>query len=454
MNANPSALEERSKIANVGRAIPDKDIEAAIASLESSTVAIEQQCLILEAQKRALKDLKARNESRGSHDPQQDRPNKLARERAQLQFQVDELAASVQTDLQISTKQADAAVAGLSPSIDRILEKDDHLLEGVQKLLPKLEGSASDEGAANEVDRLCQGLISLSAQEIRSRVDSVYRAHSKSQTNAVNGHHNTNEDKQMQSLIAELTELSGEIDSLATMAVDSQYRHPILRELTESRSEADSDRARWSKYVIATIQFLANRLLALEEHARHLQTHQNALKQVNEALEATLAAPHASKPEKQTNVQSPMTPQAKGLKPLRLVQANFTEAQDPVAQLLRTLDIKVREPSDIAKLADTLEQAQSAQRARLDQLSRATERSITDQLGETVVKAENDLRHLLAAVYTYTEYGTVKLGDEDIRVKMEDAEAKTQALGDEMKNLSIDDVGRQIREKQKIVLGK
>ncbi|KAK5686480.1 hypothetical protein LTS10_002599 [Elasticomyces elasticus] len=438
----------------VGRPLLDNDFEIAIASLETSTAAIEQQCRLMESQKQALTELKARNTIQTNNTAARDRQKKLARDKAQLEFEVDELADVLESSLKASAQQADAAVGGMPNSVNRVLEKDDRLLDGLQKLLPKLADRETDQDVGMEVDRLCQLLAALSAQEIRLRLDSAYEACAGTVSSTANGH-KIETQRQQQSLKDELAELSSEIDGLATMAVDGQYRVPIMRDLQSTTSDADTDRSRWSEYVATALQYLTSRLTALEQHYQHLHAHRGALSQLTNALDEACTA---SSPTPQTTQQapprSPATPSSvKGLKPLRLVQANFSEPQDPVTQLLRSFDIRVADTGDTSKLIAVLEQASSDRRARLAQLRESTERTVSDQLGETIVKADESVRDLLTALYAHSPYGTVRLADAETETGISQLEAKTQDLGEEMRTLDVDSIARKVREQQRQILG-
>ncbi|KAK1810471.1 hypothetical protein LTR12_015161 [Friedmanniomyces endolithicus] len=462
-NAHPDGVENHTGHGSPGRPLSDSDFEAAIASLEASTAAIDKQCQLLETQKQALTELKARNASRDGSTATRDRQKKLVREKAQLDFAVDELADALQSKLQTSSKQIDATVTSLPLSIDRILEKDDRILDGLQKLLPKLSDTGADQDVCEEVDRLCQALTVLSAQEIRLRMDDAYRASAGSPANETNGQ-TAEIERERQSLRLELDELSQEIDSLATMAVDGQFRVPLLRELQTTKSEAESDRSRWSEYVAATLQYLTTRLVALEQHSQHMQTHQRALVELTSVLETTTrtlpiaasTSQHTRQAAQQTAApRSPATPtsSAKGLKPLHLVRANLSEPQDHVAQLLRSFEIRAGDTSDIDKLTAVLELASKSQRTRLTQLRGSTECGISEQLVETVGKADGDVEDLLQALYAHSIFGTVRLVDPEVADGLARLERQTQGLGEEMRGLDVEGIPRLVRERQREVLG-
>ncbi|KAK3678461.1 hypothetical protein LTR78_001758 [Recurvomyces mirabilis] len=436
------------------RALEDAEFEAAIQSLETSTAAIEKQCQTMEEQKRALQQLKTSNSSSTTAvSRQQERQVESARHKAQLDFEITELADSIQEQILSSTKQVSTTAGSLPAGVDRVLEKDDRLLDGLQKILPRITNTSQDSDAlAAEVERLCQVLTTLMAQEVRVRIDSAYNSHAPS-TPKTNGHTPKDTEKQRDSLLAELSELSGEIDSLATMAVEGKYRQPILRELKDAGSDTEAKRARWTEYMLATMHFLTNRLATLDNHAQHLHTYQAAIVELNAAHQTVTAKPLDPRHETQAAVKSPATPVAKGLKPLRLVQANISEPQDAVSQLLRSFDIRVKDSTDTARLLQALTQAKQDRHARVQQLSKSTERGISDQLADSITKSDHDLQDLLSAVYAHTSYGTIRLQDEDLRSRVEELEVVTEGLSDEMRGLDVEGLTQEIRKKQKEMLG-
>ncbi|KAK4548150.1 hypothetical protein LTR36_010019 [Oleoguttula mirabilis] len=424
-----------------GRPLSDNDFEAAIASLEASSAAIAKQCQLMEAQKDALQTFKSRHGSeQGADQARAQRQKQLAREKSQLDFETEELTDVLRSRLRESSKQADAAVSALSGSVEKVFEKDDRLLDGLQKLLPKLADVGASAEVEVEVERLCQALIALTSQVIRSRIDDAYRSAAGPRQSPQNGHDSSSE-KQQVSLRAELEELSGEIDSLATMAVDSQYRQPIMRELKNSKTDSESDKARWGDYVLATLQYLTARVEELDDHYHDLHAHYRALRNVTAALDGVVASPTPSKA--QPSLRSPATPMARGLKPLRLVQANLSE--DPTSQLLRHFDIRTADPNDTSKLATTLERAIHERQDRLGELGGGTERTLSDQLGQTMRKADRDVEDLLGAVYAHSPYGTVRLVDAGIQAALEGLEEKTQDLGQQMRSLDIDGLAKKAR---------
>ncbi|KAK5133818.1 hypothetical protein LTR08_007248 [Meristemomyces frigidus] len=419
-----------------GRPLSDTDFEAAITSLEASTAAIDKQCQLMELQKDALRNLKARRSRDNSTDQaHSQRRKKLTREKAQLEFDVNELADSLSSALKSASKQSDVALDNLPPSVEKIFEKDDRLLDGLQTILPKLADVRPSQDTEAEVDRLCQALIALTAQEVRSRLDAAYRSAVSPHAPHENGN-DASAETQKTSLQAELDELSSEIDSLATMAVDAHYRLPIVRELQTAHADSELERAKWSEYTLSALHFLTTRLEALADHHDHLHAHRAALQTVKAALGDLLAtATSSSSANQPPQSQAPATPVARGLKPLRLVQANLSE--DPTSHLLRHLDLRI--PTDTTshtpKLATTLSRAVREREQRLTDLGRTTEQSLAALLAETLRGADADVGDLVGAVYAYSVFGGVGIVGEGVRAGVEGLEAEVGGLGEEIRGL-------------------
>ena len=233
------------------------------------------------------------------------------------------------------------------------------------------------------------------------------------------------------------------------MAVTNQFHTPIMRDLQAAEAEDDHERAQWGEYVLLALQYLTDRLDVIEEHCRHLHAHQEAVTQVSNAFKSVATPPVNSTREAQQAVRSPSTPTAKGLKPLRLVQASLAEQADPTAQLLRHFDIRVNDTSDTVKLSVSVARTEEERRTRLVELTSSTEQSVSDQLVETLAKAGADVQDLLGAVFAHSKFGTVRLVDEDVQTAVDCLEAKTQSIGEEMRKLDVDEIGRVVKMKQR-----
>lgn len=448
---------------SVGYHISDESLELAITSLEASTASIEKQCRLLEAQKRAIEDIIRRNTSTSeSKNSSTQQSSKSSHEKAQLEFSQAELSSSLRSQLTTASKQAESVIASMPSAIERILDKDDRLLDGLEKILPNL--SAADDSAAgvDEVDQLCKALTKQWSADIRSQIDATYQNSTQSNNNVyTNGNHSATASRstndQRAALQSELEELCREIDGLSTMAVENQYRIPISRALRTSREDIEAERAAWKQYLSAILTHLTARLDIMNDHFEHAHAHSAALKSVQAAFEGVMAAVVDKKLASAAGVGSTSSPSKqsqKGLKPLRLVQANLSENQDPVVQLLKGLDVKVTERDDPARFAEGLAASVREQRQKLAAFGATTEKSVSDLISQSLSKVERDSGTLYGAAFGESEYGTVKLLNGNVQGAVDDLEEKTQRMGDEMRGVDVSEVAGVLREKQRAVIEK
>jgi hypothetical protein len=437
--------------------ILDEDFEAAISSLEASTASIEKQCKLLEAQKKALQEIQARNATSQTDSIRAQRSSKSTRERAEAEFEASELASSLQSRIDQSVKQSESATDGVHSTVERLLEKDDRLLDGLQKILPQLSDSTAEPGSVNEVDSLCKALIAYSSAEINARIDAAFSFATQPNGHQPNGHTNgtrtpSTTSSQGESLRAELEELCREIDGLSTMAVDSQYRNPISKALVAAESDSEDDKAQWMSYMRDILQYLIRRLQNLEDETLQLRSQNSALQTVSAALNSVLAMPVERKPSFQALAQSPSKASQKGLKPLRLVQANLSESQDPAAQLLRHLDVRVADSRDSVQLAESLAIAVKDKHEKLTALSKKTEVAIIDKVSGSIAPADANSQALRSGVCTYSPYASINLVSSHITDGIDSLEQKTQSISDDMRKLDLDRMSSLVREKQKDIL--
>ena len=435
-----------------GRPISDEDFESATSALEASTASIEKQCQLLEAQKKALLEIQTRNVSNQADGVRAQRSNKFIREKSQAEFEATELAHALQSKIARSVKQSEGPTDGIQSTVERVLEKDDRLLDGLQKVLPQLSDAATGSERSAEIEKLCQAMIAYSSAEIHARIDSAFHTAAQAKGNQTNVTHPPGVSSQSESLQAELEELCREIDGLSTMVADAQYRNPILNALKASKSESEDDKMQWMQYMSSTLQHLIARLECLDDGTQQLRSQNLALKTVSSALDGVLAMSVERKRSTQALTQSPSKPSQRGLKPLRLVQANLSESQDPAAQLLRHLDVRVADSRDSLQLAESLEAAVKDKHVKLTALSARTETAVTDQLSRTMAKADANSQALCPGVYAYSPFDTVNLVSGDVTEGIDRLEQKTQSVSDGMRELVLERLGGVVRERQRVLL--
>ncbi|KAK3704783.1 hypothetical protein LTR37_013614 [Vermiconidia calcicola] len=436
---------------NAGPQLVDEDFEAAISSLEASTISIEKQCRLLEAQKKALHAIQARNGPVRSVGRSEDaRSSKLNRDRAQFEFEATELADSLHSRIERSVKQAERATNSVQPLAETILDKDDRLLDGLEKVLTQLSSIVTDHEGSAEVNRLCQALIVFSSEEIHAQIDSTYHAAAKAHSSHANGTHQSssrNLSAQRESLRMELEDLCREIDGLSSMAADTQFRSPLSKALHAANSDSAVEKTAWNEYLTVTLQYLTDRLEAMIDGSRQLRAQSHALKSVLATLGGILAA-DTKKQISQASTRSPTKQSQQGLKPLRLVQANLSDSHDPAAQLLRQLDVRTARSGDTAQLAVSLLSGTRERNTKLVSLADSSADSIAEQSAESLAKVDGDLQALTGSTFAYSDFREVHLASKGITNGIESLEHRTHEVGNEMRELNAQDVSQALTEKQ------
>jgi hypothetical protein len=186
----------------------------------------------------------------------------------------------------------------------------------------------------------------------------------------------------------------------------------------------------------------------LNEQFQHVHAHRAALATISQTLDKTLAAP-SPKSEDAPPVTTKAAQAQRGLKPLRLVQANLPEAPDASAQLLRHLDLRQPDSSDTAKLSQILQNAKVDRQDKLAAFASSTEESLTKLLGESLNKADVDAKDLLGAVFAHSQHGERRLVDQDVQRELDVLEGRTQTVGEQMRRLDIEGMTREVRRLQR-----
>jgi hypothetical protein len=424
-----------------------------LSSLEASTAAIEKQCRALEAQKSFLKKLAADDKATPSEPDESTRTlqqKKFAKDQAQASLEANELSQALNSKLQTVSKQVETAAGRASSHVERILEKDDRLLGGLQKLVPRLATSAEPDDAVEEVENLCGTLATFTVREIHARLDAAYRStiakHSGLGNGSMEGSLSEQQTKQRNTLQAELDELGGEIEGLVTIAIDNHYRKPLRQSMLAAHAENQNQKSQWGEYTVMALQYLAARLEILDEHVQQVQGHSAALQTLTDALRAITKS--ARRDTENATGSGADKATAKGLKPLRLVQANLSETSDPTFQLLRQLDVRVMDMTAAGTITDILAPALDERREKFAHLDSNVDENYAETIARSVAQTDAHVRDLLAAVYAPTKYRSVKLVEGALEAAMGRLEEETQTTGDEMREMDFEGLERTVRSKQ------
>ncbi|KAK3068409.1 hypothetical protein LTS18_000676, partial [Coniosporium uncinatum] len=228
----------------------DDELLDAISALESSTATIEKQTETLDAQRDALLALVAQSDE---ISPQAERANttrnrRRAQEASHLNFDVEELSASVKDQLLMSQKQTTNALQSLTAYATDRLALDNRKLEAMSDLSSKIDPISDHRTDQKVIEQWCQALIAFRALEMKTRVETIYHTKlAESQNGAVHdGDAEPHAEKE--ALEAELQSLRDEIASVAEMVVDHDLRLPILTSVQNSERSREQSRQAWLAY--------------------------------------------------------------------------------------------------------------------------------------------------------------------------------------------------------------
>jgi hypothetical protein len=234
----------------------EPDFESAINSLETSTAAIEKQTTILEAQKDALKKLQNLNREPTSTITDNDEKRSMqTRTKAQLDLETIELTESIQQRVTVTQRHADSSLNMLKTSSRRQLDKDDRLLDGLQKVMFKLTPLESSEKRLPDFSSLSHALVKLESKIIKDRTNTTYLEVLDGLANEKDssGHQNSAQvTEEAYALTEELESLILEVDSVLDMTISRRYRAPIVNALKLSDAQAQLEQHSWLEYVCTT----------------------------------------------------------------------------------------------------------------------------------------------------------------------------------------------------------
>jgi hypothetical protein len=240
----------------LSRPMQEPDFESAINALETSTAAIEKQTAILEAQRDALKKLQHLNREPTSTIADNDEKRSIqARTKAQVDLETKELTESIQQRVTVTRRLAESSLNLLKTSSRRQLDKDDRLLDGLQKVMFKLAPLESSEKRLPDFNNLSHALVKLESKIIKDRTNTTYLEILDGLANETDSSEHQSSAQATQeayALAEELESLVTEVDSVLDMTISRRYRAPIVNALKLSDAQAQLEQHSWLEYVCTT----------------------------------------------------------------------------------------------------------------------------------------------------------------------------------------------------------
>ncbi|KAI9855618.1 MAG: hypothetical protein M1824_005945 [Vezdaea acicularis] len=443
--------------------ILDNDLKSAIASLESSTAAIQQHNDELRAQHDVIKALLQQKDQDDSVRKKavQRQQRKYALEKQQVASAADEIALNLESQLSLWQGNAKVGPEMLRSTIRDLLRDDDKLLARLQSLIGEAAKSGSDEGEAVRDRALSLGsrLAVFQAEAIRERLDRVFieSLEKAGAAKGANGQSSTSQ-AETEALQEELESLYSEIDSVAEMASLQEYVHPLSRQLDMKKSRGQETRASILNYVrnfpgnllaftddFQTQDYLAHltqRLQIITERSEEHSEYQRAVKVVSEDIRDELSKSIRAAPASPSKTRSPVRRRLSSTlmkSPKRTVRTPRQDSPSvslddvpPEQQLLRMLAVSLPEDEDMdAAIASTV---RSRQLKYVQQLM-STESSIEDSLAVHVGDADRIVRLLLEVLHADSPDGDIRMLNKELEIGMKRFEEGLGNVGKEMSAL-------------------
>ncbi|KAI4856722.1 hypothetical protein E4T45_01805 [Aureobasidium sp. EXF-8846] len=439
----------------LSRPLQEPDFESAINSLETSTAAIEKQTAILEVQRDALRKLQYLNREPTSTISEDDeKRSSQLRTKAQLDLETSELTESIEQRVNVTRRHAESSLNLLKTSSFRQMDKDDRLLDGLQKVMFKLAPLESSEKRLPDFNALSHALVKLESKIIKDRTNTTYLETLDSLADEADStEHKSSAQAALEAhaLAEELESLITEVDSVLDMTISRRYRAPIVNVLKISDAQAELEQQSWLEYVVRTLDELANKTENLASCIQDTLAYTSAVTQVSDALAKTLPPPiqPSSRPDRKpsTRSASPM----KAANPILHRQGNKDPAMDILGHY--GIRIQVEAATDPKTVSQTLQSTVLERQSRLQDLSRSTELSVAAQVAESINLADGELQTLMSALHAYTPYSTVHLTDSKVKQRLEHLDHEIEKLGDSIKRLDVDRLAKAEQGRLSAALG-
>ncbi|KZF21548.1 hypothetical protein L228DRAFT_283697 [Xylona heveae TC161] len=309
------------------RPVLEDDLRNTIETLNASTAAIERQNELLAKQRESLEALKERNrENREAcNRSNAQRRRKHAIESQHVALACDELAQNISSQLAVMQQQMKTSTAQLPPAVAETLRADDRLLARLERLASELDLSEGDDGGEerNRIAQLGKKAASLSAEEIRLHLDTVYL---ETLVENATGRQNQRQDNdaspdeaedraEINAIKAELNSLYQEIGSLTEISVQENYLRPIFDEIKEQNKRRRQICEDGLDYISSSLEHLITRLDAITNNTRLHHAHHAALlaiaaqaePQIKEIPQNRITSSSPSKPQNTRDVFSRQT---------------------------------------------------------------------------------------------------------------------------------------------------
>ncbi|KAG6038597.1 hypothetical protein E4U41_004019 [Claviceps citrina] len=419
------------------QAVTEHDLRLAIEQLRRSTESIDKQTETLRQQRGALSRLVKKQDEDTARRRELERVQKRKRdlERTRLAREVEHLAHDVTLRLAELEEQQGPS---LDVQVGTLLESDDTLLSGLQKLGWELDQPDPDEARAVEKLReTCNRLVETSVETVRARLDTIYletlvAAEKSSAVEPATG-------DEVAQLQEEVESLYAEIMSVARMSIERQHLEPALQSAAAKSGTSLGKTVLSLNYINECLTYLQERTARLHAHVESYKSYQAAAEAMAAAAKAELAvdpAPASTAPNQPITPVSPVRTRTKS--PPR----GGIREESPLEILLNGLAVSLpsqeeeeeEEQTPRARL-EAMSQAVAQRGRKCDHVADAAQESLETAARAHLTDAKLAVQLLRDSLLAESPLGEVKLVDPDIERSILVLQQEVDKAKDQLRSL-------------------
>ncbi|KAG6008631.1 hypothetical protein E4U21_004271 [Claviceps maximensis] len=422
------------------QAVTEDDLRLAIKQLGQSTENINKQTETLRQQRDALSRLVKKQADDKARRQEQERVQRRSKElqRTQLSREVE----TITHDISLRLAELEQQRPSIDDQISTLLQADDRLLSGLQKLGWELDQPDPDEAQSVEKLReICMRLIKTTVETVRARLDTIYLETLVAAERSSNLKPATAEE--VNELQEEVESLYSEILSVAQISTEQQHLEPALQSIAAKSGQSLGKTVLSLNYINECLVYLQERMARLQTHIEAHKSYQSVAEAMMATAKAELAvevkAPTTTISEQQPLPVSPVRTRnnASDTRPGQPLSGILADEESALETLLHGLAISL--PSEEAESPRERLNAIAkvvAQRSRkCDEVAQAAQESLEFVTRAHLTDVKLAIQLLRDSLLAESPFGQVKLVDPDIegsilvlQQEVEKAREKLQSL--------------------------
>ncbi|KAG6061299.1 hypothetical protein E4U32_003032 [Claviceps aff. humidiphila group G2b] len=425
------------------QAVTEEDLRLAIEQLGQSTETIDKQTETLRQQRDALSRMVKRQAENKARRREMERAQKRSKDvqRAQLTKEVD----TITQDISLRLAELELQGPSINHQVSALLQSDDALLSGLQKLGWELEQpDPEEERAVEKLREICMRLITMTVQTVRARLDTIYLETLVAAENS--GAMKPATGQEVTELQEEVESLYSEISSVAQISIEKQYLEPALQSIATKNGRSLSKTVSSLNYVTACLSHLQERISRLHTHVESHKSYQLAAEAMTATAKAELAINVS--PSTKTTPKNPIP-----ISPIRRAPQRSSSAiregddgdeESALETLLKRLAISLPpegEASPTARL-NALAKIVDQRSRKCDEVAHAAQESLEIVTRAHLTDAKLAVQLLQDSILAESPFGHVNIVDPDIegsidvlRQELDKVQGKLRTLEEQGKRI-------------------